>query len=291
MKKTNLFIIGAMKSGTTSLHNYLNAHPQIFMCEPKEPGFFVEELTWKKGVAWYSTLFNDCSNELIIGESSTHYTKRPTFDHVVEKIYDYNPDARFIYQMRDPVERAISQYWHNVRDIDFVGETRTMFDAITHDSEYINFSDYAYQLEPYIKFFGEEKIYCQTFEEMRDSPQACLVSIFDWLGVDADFIPPNLDNKWNVMAGELKQVSGKGVLNSIRHNDLWSMISPFFPSGLKELGIRMSAHNVVRNDTGLKESQQYLRDNLHPRIANLEQLLGKKYPEWKTLYEDAESSD
>lgn len=284
MSRANLFIIGAMKSGTTSLHNYLNEHPQIFMCEPKEPGYFVEELTWNKGEKWYSSLFEESKNELVIGESSTFYSKRPTFNHVAEKIRTYNPDARFIYQMRDPVDRAISQYWHNVRDIEYVGETRGMYEAITEDPEYIQFSDYAYQLEPYIESFGKERIYIQTFEEMRDNPQYCLRNIFDWLGVDSAFIPENLNKKWNVMTDDLKQVSGRGIINTFRYTRLWSKLSPMFPGSIKELGKRMSAHDVVRNDSGREKSEIYLRDRLLPRVANLEQLVERKFPDWKTLY-------
>ena len=283
MSKANLFIIGAMKSGTTSLHNYLNEHPQIFMCEPKEPGYFVEEISWEKGEEWYNNLFKGGQDQLILGESSTHYTKRPTFDRVAEKIYNYNPDAKFIYQLRDPVERAISQYWHNVRDLEYVGETRQMIDAVRQDQEYILFSDYAYQLEPYIDIFGKERIYVQTFEKMRDDPIKCLTEIFRWLGVDPDFIPENLNKKWNVMSDELQQVSGTGMLNSIRYSRLWSRLSPLVPQGIKDIGKNMSAHTVTRNDSGRKDAEEYLREKLLTKVEDLETLLTRKFPEWESL--------
>lgn len=284
MARANLFIIGAMKSGTTSLHNYLNEHPQIFMCEPKEPGYFVEELKWDSGPEWYESLFSNASGVDVIGESSTHYTKRPTYQGVAEKIFEYNPDARFIYQMRDPVERAISQYWHNVRDLEYVGERRAMYDAILHDPEYVFFSDYAYQLEPYFKLFGHDRVYIQTFEAMRDNPQQCLSSIFGWLGVDDLFLPEHLNKKWNVMSDELQQARGRGLLNSFRYSGLWSRVSPLFPSFIKDLGIRMSLKHVERSENGKEQSIQYLRGELCSKIENLEQILGREFPEWRTLH-------
>ena len=88
--QVNLFIIGAMKSGTTSLHEYLNEHPQIAMSTEKEPGYFVEELSLDKDNSWYQSLFENTTNELYFGESSTHYAKYPTYDGVAERIKNYN---------------------------------------------------------------------------------------------------------------------------------------------------------------------------------------------------------
>ena len=112
----NLFIIGAMKSGTTSLHEYLNEHPDIFMSNVKEPGYFAECMNYyPKDLAWYESLFKEAKGEMIIGESSTNYTKLPICTDVVNKIWEFNPDARFIYVMRDPIKRVISHYWHGVK--------------------------------------------------------------------------------------------------------------------------------------------------------------------------------
>jgi hypothetical protein len=80
-KKTNLFIIGAMKSGTSSLHDYLGKHPQIFMAQFKEPMYFSREEHERMSLAEYEGLFKDVSNQLYIGESSTEYTKLPQRQH------------------------------------------------------------------------------------------------------------------------------------------------------------------------------------------------------------------
>ena len=112
----NLFILGAAKCGTTTLHSYLIAHKEIFMSEIKELGFFVPEFSYQpKELSWYLSLFEQAENYRYIGESSTHYTKVPFYDGVAERVYMFAPEARLIYIVRDPIERAISHYWHNTK--------------------------------------------------------------------------------------------------------------------------------------------------------------------------------
>jgi len=165
--KPNLFIIGAMKSGTTSLHNYLNAHPDIAMSEEKEPGYFVDELSLRRGEKWYCNLFENAQDYRYRGESSTHYTKLPLYRGVPERIFRFNPDAKLIYIMRDPFERVVSHYWHALRDIHHGGETRSLLKAVKEQPDYLAFSNYAAQLTPYLERFGQAAIYTLTFESLR----------------------------------------------------------------------------------------------------------------------------
>ncbi len=102
-----------MKSGTTSLHSYLATHPQIFMSLNKEPEYFAKQEVFK-GEDWYLSLFRSAAGIQIVGESSTTYARLPYFPGVPDRIAKFNPEARFIYVMRDPVERSISQYWFRV---------------------------------------------------------------------------------------------------------------------------------------------------------------------------------
>jgi hypothetical protein len=81
----NLIVIGAMKSGTTSLHHYLGLHPEVHMSPTKELDFFINEKNWIRGLNWYHSQFKE--KRPIVGESSPNYTKHPTFSHVPENIY------------------------------------------------------------------------------------------------------------------------------------------------------------------------------------------------------------
>src|SRR5260370_32298000 len=119
MPKPNFFIIGAMKAGTSSLHSYLGNHPAVFMCTPKEPAFFQNHRPedpsrpYKHDLNAYLALFADAGDRPIVGESTTDYTKLPKWPGVTEWILAFNPDARFLYIMRDPIHRTLSHYWWN----------------------------------------------------------------------------------------------------------------------------------------------------------------------------------
>ena len=74
-----------MKSGTSSLHHYLNQHPQVYMSSLKEPAFFTRTQIGPRDVAWYLKLFEEAQDEPVVGESSTHYSKLPTYQRVPER--------------------------------------------------------------------------------------------------------------------------------------------------------------------------------------------------------------
>lgn len=288
----NLFIIGAMKSGTTSLHNYLNAHPDVYMCEPKEPSYFVEEKNYNKGEDWYLDLFKDAGDVSIIGESSTDYTKLPVFKGVQERIKRFNPSAKFIYIMRDPIERIISHYWYSVSTTakSYVGgmklETRDMLSAVEKDPEYIAYSDYATQLDPYIKSFGHENIYTLTFEDLVSNQVSEMSAIYQWLGINYHEELSNSNDVWNKTPSKINRFKGRGRLQKISSSRMWDRISPHVPYTFKRLIKTVVTENVEKNTPA--ELFHYLRPILIPKTEKLEELLQRDFSCWKTLYNNAE---
>ena len=99
----DFIVIGAMKCATSSLHNRLAAQPGFFMTEPKEPCFFSDDEVWAKGIEWYEGIFADAPEGARCGESSTHYTKLPTYPKTVDRMRRHVPDARLVYVMRSTV--------------------------------------------------------------------------------------------------------------------------------------------------------------------------------------------
>ncbi len=191
MTKRPLFVIvGAMKCGTTSLHAYLDLHPQIGMSNPKEPNFFNEERTWNRGLPWFYGLFDPAAD--VWGESSTNYTKFPRFAGVVEKIHHYDPATRLIYVVRDPVARVVSHYMTNVAH---ANEARTFDEAMADlsDNHYLHTSRYHAQLTQYLRLFPMEQIRVVELGELSpENVRATLRGLFAFVGVDADFDHPDL---------------------------------------------------------------------------------------------------
>ena len=105
-------IVGAAKSGTTTLREHLLRHPDVFMCQPNEPCFFDANANWSRGLDWYKGLFAPADDDQLLGESSTNYTRYPQVLDVPHRIHDAIPGAQLIYIMRDPVLRTYSHFVH-----------------------------------------------------------------------------------------------------------------------------------------------------------------------------------
>jgi hypothetical protein len=189
----NLIIIGGLKCGTTSLHHYLNLHPEIAMSRPKELNFFVAELNWPLGRDWYAGHFDPAAP--VRGESSPHYTNRPSFGGVPERMRDLiGAHARLIYVVRDPIDRMLSHYLHNVGG---GYDDRPLAEALSDpESSYVARSAYFFQLEPYIEAFGAERIEIVGREELKADRPGTMRRAFEFLGVDPGFTSEQFEREW-----------------------------------------------------------------------------------------------
>jgi hypothetical protein len=172
-------IIGAMKCGTSTLHEQLALRSGFFMSRPKEPNFFSDEPQFARGVAWYASLFAGAGESQLCGESSTHYTKLPTHPLAAERLHALLPKARLVYVMRDPLERLVSQYLHEWSTRDVEGSLEEVADR--HE-RFVAYSCYARQLEPYLARFGAGAIRPVFFERMVEHPEEELARVCRFLG-------------------------------------------------------------------------------------------------------------
>ncbi|MEM1127330.1 MAG: sulfotransferase [Bacteroidota bacterium] len=177
----DFIVIGAMKCATTSLHQYLDQHPQIAMSRPKELRFFVEEHNWHRGVDWYATHFDE--QALLCGESSPAYTKYPVFQGAPKRMQQVVPHARLIYLVRDPIRRILSHYVHRV----VAGtETQPLEQALADldDNFYVVRSQYHRQLTQYLEYYSKDQILVVLTEDLQTQPRDVLRTIFTFLGAD-----------------------------------------------------------------------------------------------------------
>lgn len=110
MRLPDFVVIGAAKSGTTSLYALLDRHPGIFMPEIKEPEFFARDDIFAQGIQSYAQAYAQARPEQLVGEASTLYTLSPLYPQTAARLAAHTPDAKLIYMMRQPVERAYSFY-------------------------------------------------------------------------------------------------------------------------------------------------------------------------------------
>lgn len=211
MKKPNLFIVGHQKSGTSALYKFLKQHPDIFMSYIKEPFYFAEDLleekkqvmklpyyTTKKG---YMDLFRKWKNEKIAGEASTVYLYSKV---AAKKIHDFNPDAKIIMMLREPVSYLYSLHMQgmisNGEDQDFETALKLEDDRRKGKNlpnkyayrSYFYYSDwckYSEHVQRYLKLFPKKNIKIIIFEDFKKDNIKIAKEVFRFLGVDDSFTP------------------------------------------------------------------------------------------------------
>jgi len=196
MPMPNAVVLGAMKCATTAMHRYLDAHPQIGMSRLKEVNFFIGADTaphddaetwwrsgqWHRGVDWYAGLFDHTAP--IRGETSPGYTS-PDSPEVAPRMARLLPDARLVYLVRHPVERAVSQYRHHHRD----GTERRPLEQALLDpgSQYLDRSRYHERLTPFLERFPTSQILVVVQERLLRDRADQMAEVYRHLGADPDW--------------------------------------------------------------------------------------------------------
>jgi hypothetical protein len=194
--------IGTMKGGTSALHSYLHEHPEVGMSKPKETNFFCRPDHDGHDLAWYRGLFSGSGPQF--GESSPNYTKRHLFDGVVERMQLVLPDIRLIFLARDPIDRAVSHFLHNVAKgrVSSRGFS-SYFDDL--DNPALLTSRYDYQLEPFVQAYGLDRLLVMASEDLRDDRAGALKRVFAFLGVDPEFTSPSFTIDRHVTATKMEK--------------------------------------------------------------------------------------
>jgi hypothetical protein len=274
----NLIVVGGLKCGTTSLHHYLNLHPQIGMSRPKELNFFVDELNWELGVDWYRSHFPGSAP--VRGETSPHYTNRPRFAGVAARMREtLGPDARIVYMVRHPVDRLLSHYLHNVGG-DY--EDRELAEAIADpENAYVRRSLYAFQLEPYLEAFDPDRVLVISREELATARDATVHRVFDFAGVDPEFTSPEFDREWETGSG--KGSGGFRLMDrAVRLPGLRALDRNFdrLPERMRWLVERL-VHDPGSGEARKPEVEPELRERLagmfRPDTARLGELAGREF--------------
>ncbi len=207
----DFYIVGAPRSGTTFLYEYLGLHPQIHMSEIKEPQFFardldsgnyLESVTFMRDRDRYLGMFAGAKPGQITGEGSTWYLYSAA---AAELIKAERPDARIIAMLRNPVQMLYSlhgrRYYAESEDIaDFSAALaaeperragRRMPPRVRNPKalQYRAVGSYAAQVQRYFDAFGRDQVKVVIFEDFIRDPADTYRSVLDFLGVDPEFSP------------------------------------------------------------------------------------------------------
>lgn len=275
--KVNLFIVGAPKAGTSSLHYYLSQHPGVSMSSIKEPNYFTSaeinglypnyggiEKTMDESE--YHALF--LSKGPIFGEASVSYLFYP---QVAEKLHRYNPEAKIVIAIRDPVDRAISHCAMDQR----LGFSTATLESVFADPEryktefqqYFQLGLYSEQIERYRKVFPPENVLLLVFDDLHEDENTVIKKVFDFVGITKLDIDISRENVAVVPRGRLtaylyRNPAVRKFLKGLLPNDVRSIVEKIFLSGNKKNdGSKLSTEMKAKMYDYFKNDLKNLEEN------------------------------
>jgi hypothetical protein len=300
----DFLILGAGKSGTTSLDNYLSEHPQIFISPVKEPNFFaylkhkaedfdipeskehfLESVTTFEA---YHALFQNAKAGQLLGETSNTYLYG---QHSVETIKEHVPEAKLVAIFRQPAERLYSRFLHLARENQL--PTPQFEHCLDRESiwwqrpDLINEGFYYKHLSRFYKAFPKEQIKVFLFEDLKN-PDLLFTELFDFLGVDTSFRPSSdvVYNQSGFVKNKLKNrlVGPNGlVIKSVKKVApffvKWAQQNPYFERKLNN----MRASNLHKPKLSKEFKAQLTNEVYKKDIQQLEQLIGRDLSSWYTF--------
>ena len=201
MLKPTFLIIGAGKCGTTSLWDLLRQHPEICMCDPKEPNFFGSDENYAKGWEWYGSFFEKSSRAKAVGDVSPQYASLARYPAAPGRIGKDLPQAGLIYIVRHPLDRIVSSYLqalhtrHNM--------PRNFSKSVREYVYHIDITRYWSCISEYRKYFADSSIKILFFEDFKSNPRKVIEEICSFIGVDSSFEYEGIEIPRNPSEGHL----------------------------------------------------------------------------------------
>jgi hypothetical protein len=286
----NFLIIGAGKSGTSSLHAYLQQHPDVYMSPVKEPNFFaldgrppnfpseriaravVYPQIWR--LEDYVGLFVFHDGQRAVGESSSWYLNAPPAPRAIQSLV---PDMRLIVVLREPVERAYSAFLMNRRiglepEVDFAAalarhdERQTGYD---YGLDYLTPGYYARHIERYLEFFPRDQLKIELFDDLLADEGATLGRLFGFIGVDPGFRP---DTSCKHNSGEAPP----------RQKSLCDRLEQMARRHWRKIRTGSSFAPAARRSGVAADLRRRLAEVYAPEVDRLERLIDRELPGWRS---------
>lgn len=285
--KVDFFIVGAPKAGTTSLYHYLSEHPQVEMSSQKEPDYFSDKAINEQGMyytknrvnslAKYESLFVQ-KESVVYGEASVSYL---FYENVPEDIKKYNPNAKIIIMLRNPIERAFSHYLMDYR----LGLISDSFENVLakkskHKNahlfyqQYIEVSKYSKQIQRYLDFFEKDSILFIDYEDLKINVSKTVDQVYNFLHISTEFAA-DINTKHNTFT----MPKNKVIRLIYSFVFLRKILTFLFPIYLVK-NIRVLLFKSDKKPELLKETRSLLKRIFNDDIKNLEEVLSKDYSKW-----------
>jgi hypothetical protein len=273
----NFLVIGAAKSGTTSLHHYLREHPQIYLPRIKEINYFAYTSDRPRGRQYWATTldeyaahFRDASGHKAVGEVTPAYMNSPV---AAGNIARELPGVRLVAILRDPADRAYSRYLMNQR----AGQNLPPFDQIIpqRDHPMIREGMYYDRLQPYFERFPRERIKILQYEDLQQRFAPMFRELLAFLEVDTSYLPD----------GSIRHAQGvrfrSKALQSLKSSRLMRFhLKPLIPAALLNRLVKAKARTAVAPPKLTVEQRSRLIETYRDDIERLQELIGMDLAGW-----------
>lgn len=292
MKTLDFIIIGAQKSGTTSLYRYLEAHPKIYMPPDKEAPFFSESEQLAKGWDWYlNEYFKGAPGDTLWGKVTPQYM---AVSQVPARIKAQIPSVKLIAILRNPIDRAFSHYRMVVRrgteQRSFEGAVEQLLSPSTARAAcelqgspedetpfYLVWGEYGRILGNYLQYFPLDQLKVVFLDDLEQRPQEVIDTVVEFLGLPAAYTPPNLGKRYHRGGVRQRYPRLKSILMRTPFKWTWRQL----PKRLRRaVGYWYDVYNVVPDEQA--EVPAYVRESLvqfyRADVNRLEELFGLRVP-------------
>ena len=279
---SNFFIVGAAKAGTTSLYNYLEDLPEVYMSSLKEPGYFLtsDDILNRKFMNLiqdkekYLSFFKDVKNEIAIGEATSLYLCDPDSANYIHQVV---PNAKIIIILRNPVERAYSNFLmfrQTNENLSFHRAIHRNFSDPDYDltRRYLELGFYAKQVKKYLDVFGEKNVKILIFEEFIDDVTHTLKDVLTFLGVKNKTIEVS-DKKYNPYL-EPRTIFSKSILSSEKIRKITKVIPKKIRKSVRDNVLLKEGHKPQMAD----KDRAFLKELYLDDVKKLEHILRRKLP-------------
>jgi hypothetical protein len=268
MIKPDFLIIGGMKCGTSSLHFYLDLHPETNMTKDKDIDFFSKPEKYKQGLSFYNDYLVE--NDLLKGESSVSYAMLHAYPKTVFNIKEkLGEQTKFIYVVRDPIVRIISHYIHNLSAGRIKQNLNDFISNIPIDSHYLQTSRYYQQISGYLQHYSKNNILIISTENLKNQRKKTLKKVFDFLNIDSNFY----DDRYDIVKHKSSQ--------KLIYNKFGKLVAktPFiwrYKNKIPFTGKKIKTEKI--SDENIKKLQALLKND----IQQFKEFSNCNFSEWET---------
>lgn len=283
MTQPTFLLCGAAKSGTTTLWEFLRAHPQVWLPEIKEVNYFVSD-TWysrqAKGWAWYQSLFEARPGVTAYGEASVNYLTRPEAAGLIRQAL---PAVQLLFILRSPADRLYSHYTYDRQ----LGYDLPDFETLYHQrppywDEICSSSRYELHLPRFAALFPSSQIHVFLFDDLKNDPPGLIRSLYQSIDVDPDFHPPQPEVQANV-TGQVRRPWLQKIIFGVEKATFGLSLPepirrPFSRARLALRKANLQEQPVPRLDPALRQA---LKSEFSETVDYIERYVGRPLPAWR----------